>query len=46
MVKENEFSRDANQIRHWGTGDLEINVLNAVDLEKAKTLIMQSYEGA
>ncbi len=40
------FSRDVASIGHFGTGDLEIVVRNMADLEKAKSLIAQSYEGS
>jgi len=42
---EKGFLRDVRQIGHFGTGDLEIIIKNDDDLEKAKSLILQSYEG-
>ncbi len=39
------FSRDVREIGHWGTGDLEIIVDDSADLERAKPLIRQAYEG-
>jgi len=39
------FMRDVRAIGHWGTGDLEIVVSNQDDLERAKPLIQQAYEG-
>ncbi len=30
---------------HWGTGDLEVWVHDAVSLEKARPLIVKSYDG-
>lgn len=39
------FLRDVRNIGHHGTGDLEIVIKNDEDLEKAKPLILQSYEG-
>lgn len=39
------FTRDVREIGHWGTGDLEVMVRNPTDLERAKPLILQSYEG-
>ncbi len=41
---EDGFSRDVRQIGHWGTGDLELNIRNAIDLEKAKSLIERCYQ--
>lgn len=44
-AENNTFSRDVSNIGHWGTGDLEVNVRSAADLDKAKALIYASYEG-
>lgn len=44
-AENNAFSRDVSNIGHWGTGDLEVNVRSAADLDKAKALIYASYEG-
>lgn len=44
MAEENSFSRDVSDIGHWGTGNLEVSVRNIDDLEKAKSLISESYE--
>jgi len=43
---EPEFTRDVSAIGHFGTGDLEITIGSARDLEKAKPLILASYEVA
>jgi predicted transport protein len=43
---ENGFTRDVSSIGHFGTGDLEITIANLDDLEKAKPLILASYESA
>ncbi|NID15826.1 DUF5655 domain-containing protein [Luteibacter yeojuensis] len=43
VALEEGFSRDVRQIGHWGTGDLELTVRTAADLEKAKPLIERSY---
>jgi predicted transport protein len=40
---EAEFTRDVRSIGHWGTGDLEVSVRNALDFEKAKPLLLRSY---
>jgi predicted transport protein len=41
---EEGFTRDVRKIGHWGTGDLEITIKNDEDLEKAKPLILRSYD--
>ncbi|MGA9397467.1 MAG: DUF5655 domain-containing protein, partial [Anaerolineaceae bacterium] len=41
---ENNFTRDVRKIGHWGTGDLEITIGSDDDLERAKLLIVRSYE--
>jgi len=41
---ENGFSRDVRKIGHFGTGDLEITIRSNEDLERAKPLIVKSYE--
>jgi predicted transport protein len=40
------FLRDVRNIGHFGTGDLEIRIRSDDDLEKAKPLIIQSYEAS
>jgi len=37
-------SRDVRNIGHWGTGDLEVLIKNREDLEKAKPLLLRSYD--
>ena len=37
------FTRDVSNVGHFGTGDLEITLSNAEDLDKAKPLIELSY---
>lgn len=37
--------RDARKFGHWGTGDLEISITGFADLEQAKPVIVQAYEG-
>jgi len=39
------FTRDVRGIGHWGTGDVEVWVKNYIDLERAKPLIKQAFEG-
>jgi len=41
---ENDFTRDVRKIGHFGTGDLEISIRSQADLERAKPLILKSYE--
>jgi len=43
---ENGFTRDVRKIGHFGTGDLEIIIRSMADLEKAKPLLVRSYENA
>lgn len=43
---ESGFTRDMRKIGHWGTGDLEVRVSNEQQLERAKPLIVQSYEAS
>ncbi|MBN2447289.1 MAG: DUF91 domain-containing protein [Phycisphaerae bacterium] len=38
------FTRDVRGIGHYGTGDLEITIRSPEDLERAKELIVRSYE--
>ena len=44
VTLEEGFSRDVRKIGHFGTGDLEISIKNLDQFEKAKSLIMKSYE--
>ncbi|MDV6345298.1 DUF5655 domain-containing protein [Nitrosomonas sp. Is37] len=39
------IARDVSQSGHWGTGDLELSITNANDLDLAKPLIRMAYEG-
>ena len=38
------FTRDVRNIGHFGTGDLEITIDSEDDLERAKSLLIMSYE--
>lgn len=40
------FTRDVRNVGHFGTGDLEIRLRSLADLERAKPLLIQSYESA
>jgi predicted transport protein len=39
------FTRDVRSIGHWGTGNVEVILKNLADLDKAKSLLLQSYQG-
>lgn len=41
---EKGFTRDVSNIGHWGTGDLEVVLRTAGDLEKARALIERAYQ--
>lgn len=41
---EAAFTRDVSSIGHFGTGDLEIRITSGDGLERAKPLILRSYE--
>lgn len=43
---EDGFSRDMRGIGHLGTGDLEVRIASATDLEKAGSLIRRAFEAA
>jgi len=43
---EKGFTRDVRKIGHYGTGELEITIQSEEDLEKAKPLILKSYEAS
>lgn len=40
------FTRDVRNIGHFGTGDLEIRITSREHLERAKSLIIMSYESS
>jgi predicted transport protein len=40
------FTRDVRTIGHFGTGDIEITVRSDQDLERAKPLLLRSYEAS
>ncbi len=46
MKLENGFTRDVRNTGHFGTGDLEVTLRSHDDLERAKPLILQSYEAS
>ncbi|MDI3418527.1 hypothetical protein QIT00_08115 [Streptomyces sp. B-S-A12] len=43
---EEGFTRDMRGIGHLGTGDLEVRIVSAADLEKAAPLIRRAFEAA
>jgi predicted transport protein len=44
ITLEPGFSRNVRTIGHFGTGDLEIRLQSAEDVERAKPLIERSYD--
>lgn len=46
VTLEPSFTRDVSGVGHFGTGDLEITLSKADDLERAKSLIEQSYSAS
>jgi predicted transport protein len=46
VALEEGFSRDMRGIGHLGTGDLEVRISSAADLEKAGPLIRRAFEAA
>ncbi|WP_185893381.1 DUF5655 domain-containing protein [Streptomyces sp. WAC08241] len=46
VVLEEGFTRDMRGIGHLGTGDLEVRLVSAADLEKAAALIRRAFEAA
>lgn len=43
---ESGFTRDVKKTGHFGTGDLEITIGSLTDFEKAKPLLLKSYEAS
>jgi predicted transport protein len=43
VALEEGFSRDVSQVGHWGTGDVELCLRSAADLQKAQILLERSY---
>ena len=46
VLLEEGFTRDVSQLGHAGTGDLEIRIQTAADLERAQPLLLRGYQGA
>jgi predicted transport protein len=43
---ESGFTRDVRNVGHFGTGDLEVTITSSVDLDRAKPLVVSSYEAS
>jgi predicted transport protein len=43
---EEGFTRDMRDIGHYGTGDLELTLRTPEDFERAKSLLLKSYEAS
>jgi len=46
IALEPSFTRDVCAIGHFGTGDLEITIRDDADVERAKPLLLRSYEAS
>ena len=46
ITLEQGFSRDVRTVGHYGTGDLELTLRTLEDLERAKPLLLMSYEAS
>jgi len=46
VTLERGFTRDVRNIGHYGTGDLEITISNDEDLDRAKELLVKSYDAS
>jgi predicted transport protein len=46
ITLESGFTRDVRNIGHFGTGDLEITIRTDADFERAKPLVLQSYQAS
>jgi predicted transport protein len=46
ITLEKGFTRDVKNIGHFGTGDLEITLRSRGDVERAKPLLIRSYEAS
>ncbi|HZM02234.1 MAG TPA: DUF5655 domain-containing protein [Candidatus Saccharimonadales bacterium] len=42
---EEGFTRNVSNIGHWGTGNVEVTLRKLSDLDKAKPLLLQAYNG-
>ena len=46
LILEPGFTRDVSKTGHFGTGDLEVSLSKASDLDRALPLIVRSYENS
>jgi predicted transport protein len=46
LTDQKGFSRDVRTIGHWGTGDVELTIRSEQDFERAKPLLVRSYDNA
>ena len=46
VTLEKGFTRDMRSTGHYGTGDLQVTIKNALDFEKAKPLLQRAYNEA
>lgn len=46
MKSNKSFLRDVRKIGHFGTGDLELAIKSSDDIERAKPLLLKSYEAS
>ena len=46
ITLEDGFTRDVSNIGHYGTGNFEIRISSNEDIEKAKMLLVRSYESS
>lgn len=46
VALEAGFTKDVTSIGHYGTGDLEIRIKSDAELEKARSLLLKSYENS
>lgn len=46
LTLEEGFTRDVSELGHFGTGNVEISIRSMEDLEKAKPLVLASYEAS
>lgn len=44
ITLEDGYTRDVRKIGHYGTGDLEVRLKSSDDFERARPLILRSYE--
>lgn len=43
VANNDNFTRDVTSIGHWGTGNFEVTIRTLADIDKAQSLIEQSY---